>query len=101
MRFVRRWLVWLLFSLAACAGESPAPAAAVAAHAGACEVSDFAGFGARFESDAEFQQRNTKSPLQKLIVDAMADPAPEPVESVVTLSVREITARHRFRSARC
>lgn len=89
MKYASGWLACLLIALTACAGESPTAPVASSSNAAACEEPDFSSFWSRFVEDQEFQRRATRSPLQKLVVDAAADPEPKPIESAVTVSAAD------------
>lgn len=89
MKYMLRWLVFLLLPLTACAAESPPSTAADASRSPACEHSEFSAFWSHFVADVEYQRRHTRTPLRKLVVDPYASPDPKPMESSVSLSARD------------
>lgn len=72
-------LIFFLFG-AACAGASPpGSGAAPADHSGpGCPARDFSDFIKLFSENTAVQRKFTRFPLEKLEVNAIADPEPEP-----------------------
>jgi hypothetical protein len=62
-----------------------APSASQRSETALCRADNFTSFLARYSEDADFQKRNTASPLSKQVVENVL-PEPRPVEKSIELS---------------